>query len=191
MYYSTPLTAAILSIAIAGPLAAQSFSIEAFGGVRTEDSLAFGGIDYATDQGSWYGIRGLYHSTSNLAFGLEYNQSEATYADSEDDGLNSIAGMAIARYSMPILTNMNGYGTIGLGQIEVGYDGGTSFPEDTGKEWTTGGQLTLGTSYAFTSSANGFVEITYQNAFDDVTIAGSDGIEYKSTNVAFGVGYTF
>lgn len=183
-------TAAIFSVA-ALPAAAQEFSAEAFGGVRFEDNLESAYEPYDTDSGTIFGLRGLYHATPNLGFGLELNATSADYTAGSNmpKSLNARSVMAIARYSTPVSNTVDVYGTLGLGAVRVEFDDGPQ-SNDTGSDTVAGGQLTLGAAMDIGPQVGLFGEFTYQTAFDDATIVGYP-YEYESKNIAVGLRYRF
>ena len=181
-------SASLMSM-IAIPAVAQDFSAEIFGGVRFEDNLDYGNIAYDTDNGTIFGLRGLYHATPNLSYGLELNATTANYTGFPSE-VNAQSAMAIARYSTPVSQDVDIYGTLGLGAVRVEYDGATIAPSFSGKETVAGGQLTLGAAMEISPKVGLFGELTYQATFDTATIENID-TEYESKNIAVGLRFRF
>lgn len=171
------------------PAAAQDFSAEVFGGIRFDDNLNYGTLGFDTDSGTIFGVRGLYHATPNLAFGLELNATTAQYTGFETE-VNARSVMALARYSVPVSDTVDVYGTLGLGSIRVEYDGKSTFPTFTGHDNVAGGQISLGVAMDVAPNVGLFGELIYQTAFDDAIIVGQR-VEYESTNLAVGVRFRF
>lgn len=171
------------------PAAAQDISAEVFGGLRFEDNLQYGALQFDTDSGTIFGVRGLFHMTPNLAFGLELNATAAEYTGFGTE-INARSIMALARYSVPVSNTVDIYGTLGLGSIRVEYDENGVFPGFSGHDNVTGGQLSLGVAMDVAPNVGLFGELTYQTAFDDAVIAATL-VEYESTNLAIGVRFRF
>jgi opacity protein-like surface antigen len=144
---------------------------------------------FDTEGGSIIGLRGLYHATPNLAFGVEVNATNAGYVGFLSS-INSRAIMAIARYTVPVTDTVDIYGTIGLGSIRVEYDGASDFPAFTGTDQVWGGQIALGVAFALSPNIGVFGELIHQAAFEDASIV-STAVEYRSTNVAVGLRFRF
>ena len=174
---------------LALPATAQDFSAEVFGGIRFDDTLQYNALSFATDSGTIFGVRGLYHATPNLAFGLELNATEAEYTGF-DSSVNARSVLVLARYSVPVSNTVDVYGTLGLGSMRVEYDGGTGFPAFTGTDTVAGGQVSLGVAVDVAPNIGLFGELIHQTAFDDAIIAGQR-VEYESTNLAVGVRFRF
>ena len=176
------LSAAVLT---APGAMARDLSLELFGGVRFEGTYNYNFIDYGTDTGSMFGVRGLYATGSNLSFGFELNGTRADYVGFPTQ-LNSTAIMGIARYTVPVSDGADVYATLGLGAIRVEYESPT-FP---GTDTLPGAQITLGAATALTDSLSLFGELTYQSLFEDAVINGDD-VEYSSTSLSVGLRLRF
>ncbi|WP_216665540.1 outer membrane protein [Pseudoruegeria sp. HB172150] len=175
----------------AGAASAEGWAVEGYGGVRFEGNLGYGAMDFDTDQGTMFGARVLYTpNDSNLSFGAEYNRSQAEYTG-YDSSVNSQAILAVGRYTFPSNSPLSFYAGLGLGAIEVEYDGGSMFAPYSGSATTFGGQVSLGVSYDISERVSLLGEFIHQRAFDDVTIAGVNGIGYSSNNVVVGVRFEF
>ena len=177
-------------IGSAANLLAQEWTAEAYGGLRFEDTLTWNTSEYDVDQGNFWGARILNNNLiSGLSVGLEVNASNAVYTD-YTDSVNSRSAMVIARSEFAQIGAFDFYGGIGLGMVEVEYDGDTTFASASGEETVFGGQVSLGARFAAKDGLNLFAEIVHQQAANDAVILGRP-VEYRSNNVVVGVGMDF
>ncbi|ASM72495.1 MULTISPECIES: outer membrane beta-barrel protein [Roseobacteraceae] len=179
----------IAAVCLAGTGAnAQNISYEIYGGVALEDSsgLNYGGTNFAMDHGSTFGVGAYLDPIRGFEFGLDIMVTDRRY-DGFVSGVETASLMVNARYPFAISSTIEGYVGLGLGVVDVKYDGNTAFPAFSGSDAVAGGQISLGASYALPRGQI-FTELKYQEAFKDATIVGAD-VGYNSTS--FLVGYRF
>lgn len=186
------MKALVLSVAAALLLgtgaSAQNISYEIYGGIALEDSsgLSYDTTDFAMDHGSTFGVGAYLDPIYGFEFGIDVMVTDRRYTGFVS-GVETSSLMLNARYPFAISNTVEGYVGLGLGAIDVKYDGSTAFPGFTGSDVVAGGQLSIGANYALPRGQL-FTELKYQAAFKDARIVGFD-VEYNSTS--FLIGYRF
>jgi len=181
------LLAASFGLAAASPAVAQDISIEVFGGYSFERELDLNGnlFDVASD--AIYGLRGFYNVSPNIGVGLQFSQTQADFSTLTDRIQEVNAFQVLARYSMPVSSTIDVYGTIGLGAMNINYIQFVGFEEEA---TVLGGSVALGARYAVNDTISIFAELYHEAALQDYELVG-DQLEYNSTSVNVGVAFRF
>lgn len=172
---------------------AQNIAVEAFAGVALGNTLTYDAVPYDMHSAPAFGAAVYFTGLGDFELGLDVLRTDRRYVGFVS-GVETTSVMANGRYVFQIGQAASGYVGLGLGMIDVTYDGSTSFPAFTGSRWVTGGQVQLGGRIPV-GKGHLFGELRYQTAFDDAVIldAAIPGavIEYNSTNVLFGYRASF
>ncbi len=162
MSFRTVLVSATL---IAGPLHAQDWNAEVYGGLvakSSEEWYSFG--DFDMDQGTALGF-GVYRDMGAIDLGADVMRTKRTYTGYNND-VESLSVMANGRYGFSLGAAADGYVGLGLGAIRVEYVGTGGDAAYSGSDVVPGAQLSLGASFPVGTGAV-FTELKYQTALSD------------------------
>jgi len=179
-----------------GMASAQSWNIEAFGGIALENNLLWDGFGYDTNAGTTYGI-GVSKSDvfiPNLEIGFEISNTTGEYSCCTPNSISGLAGLVTAEYNFVNNGAFTAYGGIGLGAIQVTYSNFNAVTPYTNRDIVAGGQAVLGARYAVSDRLGMFVEARYISAFSDAIVArdpATDPAQFNATNIVFGVRSSF
>jgi len=183
------IAALLTTIAFASSASAQNFTYEIYGGRALKDTSGLGygkvpgknGLNrYPMAEGRALGV-GAYTDLAGFEVGADFMTTDRRYACCAT-GVESTSLMLKGRYPFQITNGVTGYAGLGLGVIEVGYDGNGNGNSGYYNDW--GRQISLGVRLA--EGANElFAEIKYQTVFKDKRI--KDYIqEYESFSFVIG-----
>lgn len=188
---SNPLvTAAAFVLALASTANAGELTYEFYGGAGISPSSNYDGINFDLDSGFTYGSA-VYKKeiAKSVDLGLDMmvtNQGYADYATS----VESTSLMLNARYNFPIGTKMGGFVGLGLGVVNVTYNGQNQFPAFTGSKAVAGGQIEFGLGQKISDNKTIFAMLKHQVAFEAPEIVAATQ-ELKSTNLLIGLQVSF
>lgn len=166
---------------------AQNWYGEIYGGGVLERDEEHAGTSFDLDAGTAFGA-GIYTTQWGPEIGFDIMRTDAGYKNT-DEAVESLSGMVVARATIWSSGGMSAYVGGGLGAVRVTYDGGTTFPADSGDDWVPGGQLSLGVRYSL-AATQAFVELKHQRAFDDAQIQGNSQ-SYATNSVIAGLRFQF
>lgn len=184
------LLGAAIAAVLATPAAAGELYIEGQVGSALESELGYGGTDFDVESDTaWGGAIGMTDVFAGMDLELDVMTTSRGY-DGFATSLDTVSVLVNGVFDIPLtLGPFNPYAGVGLGMIEVEYDGGSVFPAFSDSEWVLGGQVFAGARANIAQNVSLFGEWRYQTA-DDAELAGVD-VEYSSHSVLFGARYAF
>jgi opacity protein-like surface antigen len=184
------IISAIVLLAAVGPASAQDWTVDVYGGIGGDGTLAWDGDDYETGNGKAFGI-GVYNTAvlDGFAIGLDVMHSGTDYTG-YSDSIAATSVMLAGRYAFPINDQLSATFGAGIGAMAVSYDVGVEKNGfSNGSATVVGGQAEVGLRYQVQNGPTVFGAIKYQSPFDDVEF--DDGLvaEYDSTSALFGISF--
>jgi opacity protein-like surface antigen len=168
----------VLSVGVAS---AQNIAAEVYGGIAFRDGS---GLNYVTtafpvDRGRSYGVGVYTNQWMGAELGFDLMATDRRYTGFRS-GVQSTSLMLAARYPFTLTNNVEAYVGLGLGAINVRYDGANQFPAFTGSQTVAGGQVSLGLRYQIDPRFGVFAELKHQRAFRDAIIV-NQSVGYNAT----------
>jgi len=184
------LLGAAIAALFATPAVAGEFYVEGQVGSALESELAYGGTDFDVESDTaWGGAVGITDVFAGIDLELDVMTTSRGY-DGFGSSLDSLSVLVNGVFDIPLtLGPISPYAGLGLGMIEVEYDGGSAFPAFSDSEWVLGGQVFAGARANIANNFSLFGEWRYQAA-EDADLASTD-VEYASHSLLFGARYTF
>lgn len=183
----TFLSALALALMLALPhgAAAQWYG-EIYGGAVLERDEEYGAASMSVDSGTTFGI-GIYNTAvlAPVEIGVDLMSTNADYSGMTTS-VDSLSLMAVARVSNQVAPGTTLYAGLGLGAIQVEYNGA---PAASGDDTVGGAQIELGVRYNV-GAGTIFAAVKHQEAFDDAVIQGVTQ-SYGATSVIAGWRFSF
>ena len=155
-----------------------------YGGATFEPTLRYGNGHFDMDTG--YNVGGVlgWNLSPNLSVGLDLMYTNSGYSCCQSS-LESFSAMATGYYSFDIGSKVRPFIGLGVGGVQVTYDGASQFPGFSGSDFVFGYQGVAGVTVPLDTKIGLVLAYKYQGAAD--SSIENRKVEYKSNNASIGL----